>query len=130
MLSIIDKLVSTYLIDLPILIIRTDNGLKFVPGIIVETANGSAVFVPSQVLDSPDGARLLKGQIVDTADGPRLLPPGELRPIFWSNTLTSYIQFCHRTGCSLSDQHIILSLINPKYNDPFCQIYEDLHKLL
>ena len=51
------------------------------PGIIVETANGSAVFVPSQVLDSPDGARLLKGQIVDTPDGPRLLPPGELRPI-------------------------------------------------
>lgn len=38
-------------------------------------ANGSAVFVPSQVLDSPDGARLLKGHIVDTPDGPRLLPP-------------------------------------------------------
>ena len=54
---------------------RTDNGLKFVPGVIVETANGSAIFVPSQVLDSPEGARLLKGHIVDTPEGPRLLPP-------------------------------------------------------
>ena len=32
------------------------------------------------------------------------------------------------TGCSLSDQHI-LSPINPKYNDWFCQIYKDLNKL-
>ena len=32
------------------------------------------------------------------------------------------------TGCSLSDQHI-LSPINPKYKEWFCQIYEDLHKL-
>ena len=45
------------------------------PGVIVEMVNGSAVFVPSQVLDSPEGARLLKGHIVDTPEGPRLLPP-------------------------------------------------------
>ena len=32
------------------------------------------------------------------------------------------------TGYSLSNQHI-LSPINPKYDDWFCQIYEDLHKL-
>ena len=56
-------------------IFRTDNGLKFVPGMIVETSNGSAIFVPAQVLDSPEGARLLKGHVVDTEDGPRLLPP-------------------------------------------------------
>lgn len=49
--------------------------MKFVPGVIVETSNGSAVFVPAQVLDSPEGARLLKGHVVDTEDGPRLLPP-------------------------------------------------------
>ena len=41
----------------------------------METSNGSAVFVPAQVLDSPEGARLLKGHVVDTEDGPRLLPP-------------------------------------------------------
>ena len=49
--------------------------MKFVPGMIVETANGSAIFVPAQVLDSPEGARLLKGHVVDTEEGPRLLPP-------------------------------------------------------
>ena len=33
------------------------------------------------------------------------------------------------TGYSLSDQHIF-SLINPNYDDWFCQIYKDLYKLL
>ena len=32
------------------------------------------------------------------------------------------------TGYFLSDQHI-LSPINPKYDDWYCQIYKDLHKL-
>ena len=44
-------------------------------------------------------------------------------------SLKSYwLLFTTFTGCSLSDQHI-LSPINPKCNDRFCQIYEDLHKL-
>ncbi len=56
--------------------VRTDDGLKFVPGQIVENEFG-ALFVPGEVIDSPDRARFVPGQVVETPEGPRLLPPGK-----------------------------------------------------
>ena len=38
------------------------------------------------------------------------------------NLKSYWLLFTTFTGCSFSDQHI-LSPINPKYNDQFCQIY-------
>ena len=46
----------------------------------------------------------------------------------WLHSCVTWFWMVLPTGCSLSDQHI-LSPIKPKYNDWFCQIYKDLHKL-
>ena len=50
--------------------------------------------------------------------------------VFWEGqkNLKKNLELCFNgAGYSLWDQHI-LSPINPKYHDWFCQIYEDLNK--
>ena len=76
-------------------------------------------FVPFQIIAN---------SIHDVFNNAILLPGIMVRIFSGSASMYNFFTFPF-TGCSLSDQHI-LSPINPKYNVPFCQIYEDLHKLL